>query len=50
MTRWSSSASTEWVPRAFFYADSRPEVNGWGKRGELRCETWFGLRKNEAYR
>jgi hypothetical protein len=27
------------------YADFRPDVNGWGKRGELRCETLLGLRK-----
>jgi hypothetical protein len=27
------------------YADFRPEVSGWGKRGELRCETLLGLRK-----
>jgi hypothetical protein len=27
------------------YADFRPDVSGWGKRGELRCETLLGLRK-----
>lgn len=27
------------------YADFRPDVNGWGKRGELKCETLLGLRK-----
>jgi hypothetical protein len=27
------------------YADFRPDVDGWGKRGELRCETLLGLRK-----
>ncbi len=26
------------------YADFRPDVSGWGKRGELRCETLLGLR------
>ena len=30
------------------YADFRPVVNGWGKRGELRCETLLGLRKMES--
>ena len=30
------------------YADFRPDVNGWGKRGELRCETLLGLRKKES--
>ena len=30
------------------YADFRPEVSGWGKRGELRCETLLGLRKKGA--
>ena len=29
------------------YADFRPDVNGWGKRGELKCETLLGLRKNK---
>jgi hypothetical protein len=28
------------------YADFRPDVSGWGKRGELKCETLLGLRKN----
>ena len=27
------------------YASFRPEVSGWGKRGELKCETLLGLRK-----
>jgi hypothetical protein len=27
------------------YADFRPDVSGWGKRGELRCDTLLGLRK-----
>jgi hypothetical protein len=27
------------------YADFRPDVSGWGKRGELRCETLLGLKK-----
>jgi len=27
------------------YADFRPDVSGWGKRGELKCETLLGLRK-----
>lgn len=27
------------------YADFRPDVTGWGKRGELKCETLLGLRK-----
>ena len=27
------------------YADFRPDVNGWGKRGELKCETLLALRK-----
>jgi hypothetical protein len=27
------------------YADFRPDVNGWGKRGELKCETLLELRK-----
>jgi hypothetical protein len=27
------------------YADFRPDVDGWGKRGELKCETLLGLRK-----
>lgn len=27
------------------YADFRPDVSGWGKRGELRCETLLSLRK-----
>ena len=30
------------------YADFRPDVNGWGKRGDLRCETLLGLRKKGA--
>ncbi|KAI0284204.1 hypothetical protein BGY98DRAFT_582211 [Russula aff. rugulosa BPL654] len=29
------------------YADFRPEVSGWGKRGRLRCETLLGLRKRD---
>ena len=29
------------------YADFRPEVSGWGKRGELKCETLLGLRKGQ---
>ncbi|KAI0005028.1 hypothetical protein BJV74DRAFT_943416 [Russula compacta] len=27
------------------YADFRPDVNRWGKRGDLKCETLLGLRK-----
>lgn len=27
------------------YADFRPDVNGWGKRGELKCETLLALQK-----
>jgi len=27
------------------YADFRPDVSGWGKRGELTCETLLRLRK-----
>ena len=27
------------------YADFRPDVNGWGGRGVLKCETILGLRK-----
>jgi len=27
------------------YADFRPEVDGWGKRGEVRCVTILSLRK-----
>ncbi|KAI0053579.1 hypothetical protein FA95DRAFT_1552062 [Auriscalpium vulgare] len=27
------------------YADFRPEVEGWGKRGSVRCETILGLRR-----
>ena len=27
-----------------FYADFRPEVNEWGKRGEVRCRTILDLR------
>jgi hypothetical protein len=27
------------------YVDFRPDVNGWGARGELKCETLLGLRK-----
>jgi len=27
------------------YADFRPDVTGWGKRGELKCETLLRLRK-----
>jgi hypothetical protein len=27
------------------YASFRPDVSGWGKRGELKCETLLGLRK-----
>jgi hypothetical protein len=30
------------------YADFRPEVSGWGKRGEMRCETLLGLRKKRG--
>ncbi|KAI0307152.1 hypothetical protein B0F90DRAFT_1807827 [Multifurca ochricompacta] len=30
------------------YADFRPDVNEWGKRGELRCETLLGLRKKRS--
>lgn len=30
------------------YADFRPEVTGWGKRGELRCEVLLALRKIET--
>ena len=29
------------------YADFRPEVTGWGKRGELRCEALLALRKKK---
>lgn len=29
------------------YADFRPEVTGWGKRGELRCEVLLALRKKQ---
>ncbi|KAI0068645.1 hypothetical protein BV25DRAFT_1817543 [Artomyces pyxidatus] len=28
------------------YADFRPEVDGWGKKGSIRCETLLGLRKS----
>lgn len=28
------------------YASFRPDVSGWGKRGELKCETLLGLRKD----
>lgn len=27
------------------YTDFRPEVDGWGKRGEIRCDTILALRK-----
>jgi hypothetical protein len=27
------------------YADFRPDVQGWGARGEVRCEKILGLRK-----
>ncbi|KAJ7129582.1 hypothetical protein C8R44DRAFT_82192 [Mycena epipterygia] len=27
------------------YAEFRPEVNGWGERAEVKCETILGLRK-----
>ncbi|KAI9448021.1 hypothetical protein H4582DRAFT_1802753 [Lactarius indigo] len=30
------------------YADFRPEVTGWGKRGELRCEVILALRKTKT--
>ncbi|KAH9179690.1 hypothetical protein EDB89DRAFT_2110986 [Lactarius sanguifluus] len=30
------------------YADFRPEVAGWGKRGELRCEVILALRKTKT--
>ena len=29
------------------YADFRPEVTGWGKRGELKCEALLALRKKK---
>ena len=29
------------------YADFRPDVTGWGKRGELRCEALLALRKKK---
>ncbi|KAG6333721.1 hypothetical protein ID866_5364 [Astraeus odoratus] len=29
------------------YADFRPDVDGWGKRGEVRCATILSLRKNK---
>ena len=29
------------------YADFRPTVDGWGKRGEVRCERILSLRKEE---
>lgn len=29
------------------YADFRPEVTGWGKHGELRCEVLLSLRKKQ---
>ena len=29
------------------YADFRPEVTGWGKRGELKCEVLLALRKKQ---
>ncbi|KAH9062688.1 hypothetical protein EDB87DRAFT_1673687 [Lactarius vividus] len=30
------------------YADFRPEVTGWGKRGELKCEAILALRRTKA--
>jgi hypothetical protein len=30
------------------YVDFRPDVNGWGARGELKCETLLGLRKGQS--
>ncbi|KAI0268245.1 hypothetical protein BC834DRAFT_868576 [Gloeopeniophorella convolvens] len=30
------------------YADFRPEVDGWGKRGELRCAALLALRKSDS--
>ncbi|SRR6266702_2147172 len=30
------------------YADFRPEVTGWGERGELRCEALLELRKKKT--
>jgi hypothetical protein len=32
------------------YADFRPEVTGWGKRGELRCEVLLALRRKQNAR
>ncbi|KAJ6539423.1 hypothetical protein B0H19DRAFT_1178960 [Mycena capillaripes] len=30
------------------YAEFRPEVNGWGERAEVKCETILGLRKKTS--
>jgi hypothetical protein len=30
------------------YADFRPQVDGWGKRGEVRCDTILALRLSET--
>jgi len=30
------------------YAEFRPEVNGWGERAEVKCETILGLRKKSS--
>lgn len=30
------------------YAEFRPSVDGWGKKGEVRCEAILGLRKNDG--
>ena len=30
------------------YADFRPEVSGWGGRGEVRCSKILGLRRKEG--
>lgn len=29
------------------YAEFRPDVDGWGKRGEVRCERILSLRKKD---
>lgn len=43
----ANSHSPEWLNTNGFglYAEFRPSVDGWGQRGEVRCETILKLRK-----
>ncbi|KAI0750715.1 hypothetical protein C8Q80DRAFT_1153578 [Daedaleopsis nitida] len=47
----ASYAPAELNAKGFsLYADFRPEADGWGQRGEVRCSTILGLRKARGAR